>query len=277
MGKNLFGTSDIAQILKRVKSNPDNHFDSAQAIVGYANEVLTRSTRMSAAFFFELPRQPIEIKPMLEFQQGSGISSHYEAAGSLTSAAVYRINLDDWQEQTRGAVAVTAVHEAIPGHHLQREAARVTPLPKSFAQLAFNSAYVEGWANYVELLCEEMGVYDTPYSAIFRRSVRGQSLMIDPAIHEKHWNRQRAKAYLRGLDESEQEAEDLIDRISVQPAQLTSYDTGGLAILRLRERAKQAFGPRFDIREFHRQVLGTGAVPLVTLRRQIENWINSPH
>ena len=91
------------------------------------------------------------------YAQGTGISSHYEAAASLASAAVYRINLDDWQEQTRGAVAVTAVHEAIPGHHLQ---------------------------------------------PIFRRSVRGQSLMIDPAIHEKRWNRQRAKAYLQALGES---------------------------------------------------------------------------
>jgi uncharacterized protein (DUF885 family) len=117
-------------------------------------------------------------------------------------------------------------------------------------------------------LCEEIGVYDNPYAAIFRRSVLGHSLIVDPAIHAKRWSRDRVLAYLRGLGESDEEAEDLIDRIAVQPAQLTSYEYGGLEILRLRERAKAALGSRFDIREFHRRRLENGAVPLTILREQ---------
>jgi uncharacterized protein (DUF885 family) len=103
----------------------------------------------------------------------------------------------------------------------------------------------------------------------------GQSLIIDPAIHVKRWDRAHVRSYLSGLGESQPEADDLIDRIAIQPAQLTSYEYGGLELLRLRERAKRAFGSRFDIREFHRRVLAVGAVPLTTLRKRIEEWITS--
>ncbi len=272
IGAKLFGTSDVKEILKRANAAPANHFASADAIVGYATRILERSGHMSAPYFLKMPQQPIVVEPLPSYQQGSGISSHYEAVDNMSRAAVYRINLDRWQEQTQGAIAVTAVHEGVPGHHLQREAARSSPLASSIAQLAYNSAYVEGWANYVERLCEEIGVYDNPYAAIFRRSVLGHSLIVDPAIHAKRWSRDRVLAYLRGLGESDEEAEDLIDRIAVQPAQLTSYEYGGLEILRLRERAKAALGSRFDIREFHRRILENGAVPLTILREQIDEW-----
>ncbi len=277
MGSQLYGTSDVGEILRRNKAAPANQFDSPDAIVGYANRILSRSIRMSAPYFLQLPGQAIAIEPLPSYQQGSGISSHYEAADGINGAAVYRINLDRWQEQTRGAIAVTAVHEGVPGHHLQRQAARSRSLANSIAQLAYNPAYIEGWANYAERLCEEIGVYDTPYSAMFRRTVLGQSLIVDPAIHVKRWNRQRARAYLSALGESEQEADELVDRIAVQPAQLTSYEYGGLEILRLRERAKKALGPRFDIREFHQRILENGAVPLTTLREQIEEWVTSAY
>jgi uncharacterized protein (DUF885 family) len=275
MGAKLFGTSNVKEILKGVKNAPANRFDSPEAIVTYANQVLARSISMGAPYFLKLPEQALEIEPLPAYQQGSGISSHYEAADSLNRAAVYRINLDRWQEQRRGAIAVTAVHEGVPGHHLQREAARSSSLAKAITQLAYNSAYVEGWANYAERLSEEIGVYDTPYSAMFRRAVLGQSLIIDPAIHVKRWDRAHARAYLTALGESGQEADELIDRIAVQPAQLTSYEYGGLEILRLRERAKRALGARFDVREFHRRILANGAVPLMTLRREIEEWVTS--
>jgi uncharacterized protein (DUF885 family) len=274
-GRIMFGTENIEAILQRAKTASANRFKSSDELLSYSEAMLIRSTRMSATFFFTMPQQPIEIAPMPNYQRNSGISSHYEAVESLTRPAFFRINLDDWVNETRGAAAVTVVHEAIPGHHLQTAIARTARLPAEVSEFSFNAAYVEGWANYVERLCDEAGIYDNPYAAIFRRSVLGESLMIDPAVHVMGWTRGRVRRYLQSLGETRQEADDLIDRIAVQPAQLTSYETGGLEIFALREEAKAALGSTFDMREFHQRVLEQGDVPLSALRQHVQAWMQS--
>jgi len=272
-GRLMFGTEDIREILRRTKMAPANRFKSSDELLAYSAAMLVRSTGMSPALFFTMPQQSIEIAPMPRYQQHSGISSHYEAVDSLTRPAFFRINLDDWANETRGAAAVTVVHEAIPGHHLQTAIARMASLPVVVSEFSFNAAYVEGWANYVERLCEEAGIYDNPYAGIFRRSVLGQSLMIDPAVHVMGWTRGRVRRHLQSLGETGEEADDLIDRIAVQPAQLTSYETGGLEIFALREEARAALGSQFDVREFHQRVLEQGDVPLSALRQHVRAWI----
>jgi uncharacterized protein (DUF885 family) len=273
MGSALFKVGNPAEILRLAEAAPANRFESTDELLEYSRSMLARSTKMSAAYFYQLPQQPVEIAPMPEYQRGSGISSHYEAVDSTTRPAYFRIDLDHWNTQTRGAAAVTVVHEAIPGHHLQTVSARNVRLPADAAEFSFNGAYVEGWANYVERLCEENGIYDTPFAAIFRRSVLGQSLMIDPAINVMGWSRERVRRQLRALGQTTEQADELIDRVAVQPGQLTSYETGGLEILALREEARAAFGPRFDIREFHERVLEQGDVPLSALRAHVRAWM----
>jgi uncharacterized protein (DUF885 family) len=273
LGKVMFGTENISEILHRTKTASANRFKSSDELLAYSEAMLARSAARSAALFFTMPQQPIEIASMPNYQRDSGISSHYEAVDSLTRPAFFRINLDDWANETRGAAAVTVVHEAVPGHHLQTVIARAASLPAVVSEVSFNAAYVEGWANYVERLCEEAGIYDNPYAAIFRRSVLGQSLMIDPAVHVMGWSRGRVRRYLESLGETREEADDLIDRIAVQPAQLTSYETGGLEIFALREEARAALGSQFDVREFHQRVLEQGDVPLSALRQHVRAWI----
>jgi uncharacterized protein (DUF885 family) len=275
LGRALFGAGSIEKILQLAKTAAANRFKSPDEVMSYSEAMLARSTRMSAAYFFALPAQPIEIAPMPGYQQHSGISSHYEAVDSLTQPAFYRIDLDDWSNETRGAAAVTVVHETIPGHHLQTVTARRLIGQGEVSEFSFNAAYVEGWANYVERLCEEAGIYDNPYAAIFRRSVLGESLMIDPAVNVMGWTRDRVRKYLQRLGETGQEADELIDRIAVQPGQLTSYETGGLEIFALREGAKAALGSQFDIREFHQRVLEQGDVPLSALRQHVRAWTRS--
>lgn len=275
LGARMFGTRDIKEILQRSKAAPANRFKSPTELLSYSEAQMSRSTQMSAAYFLTLPAQAIEIAPMPGYQRSSGISSHYEAVDSPARPAVYRIDLDDWANETRGAAAVTVVHETIPGHHLQTVIARSARLPDEASEFSFNAAYVEGWANYVERLCEEAGIYDNPYAPILRRSVLGESLMIDPGIHDMGWTRQRVRKHLESLGETPQEADDLIDRIAVQPAQLTSYETGGLEITALREEARVALSSHFDIREFHQKVLEQGDVPLSALRQHVQAWIQS--
>jgi len=275
LGRTMFGSDDIAQILRLAKAAPANRFTSSSELLAYSEAMLERSTRMSAAYFWNMPGQAIEIAPMPGYQRNSGIASHYEAADSATQPAFFRIDLDHWADETRGAAAVTVVHETIPGHHLQTVMARAVRLPADASEFSFDAAYVEGWANYVERLCEEAGIYDNPYAAIFRRSVLGESLMIDPAVHIMGWSRERIRKHLEHLGQTREEADETIDRIAVQPAQFTSYETGGLEIFALREEARAALGAQFDVRDFHQRVLEQGDVPLSTLREHVREWIRS--
>ena len=57
------------------------------------------------------------------------------------------------------------------------------------------------------------------------------------------------------------------------PGQALSYKVGQLKIRELRTKAEAALGDKFDVREFHNQVLGSGSLPLSLLEEKIENWI----
>jgi uncharacterized protein (DUF885 family) len=66
-----------------------------------------------------------------------------------------------------------------------------------------------------------------------------------------------------------------VDRYIAWPGQALAYVTGKREIVRLRERAQQALGPRFDRRRFHHAVLRNGAIPLTLLDDEIGRWITT--
>ena len=171
------------------------------------------------------------------------------------------------------------LHEAIPGHHyqlsLQQES---TDLPE-FLHPEGIGVFVEGWALYSESLGQELGLYADPYqyfgmlSAEMHRAIR---LVVDTGMHARGWTREEAIQY--SLDheaESEAAITAEIERYMVQPGQALSYKIGQLKIRELRSRAEEALGDRFDIREFHHQVLSSGSLPLVLLETKIDRWIAS--
>jgi len=239
-------------------------------MLAYSQTVLDRARAMAADLFLELPRQPVVILPLPAYQQHSGVTPHYEGNADGAAAATFWLPLDHWDSDTRAAAEITVVHETYPGHHVQTVAARAAR-PRSVLSVAvFNAAYVEGWANYAEQLAEESHIVDDDYERIQRRAVFGRSLVIDPGINVFGWSRDRAVAYAMEGGLSRESANDVVDRIAVEPAQLTSYELGGLEIRRLREAAQRVSGSRFDIRRFHQRVLEDGPLPLDVLHRKLE-------
>lgn len=185
------------------------------------------------------------------------------------------------QQAARFSMQDKAYHEGIPGHHFQLAIALELDLPLFRRDIPCNG-YVEGWALYAEQLAWELGVYeDYPYGDIGRlhlELLRAVRLVTDTGIHDKKWTREQAKAYMRevlgNIDE--------VDRYIVLPGQATSYKVGMIKILELRERAQKELGDTFDIKEFHRVVLGNGVVPLAVLEKVVNDYINakmgrSPH
>jgi uncharacterized protein (DUF885 family) len=170
-----------------------------------------------------------------------------------------------------------AYHEGIPGHHLQISTAQeLTGLPQ-FRKYEGYTAFVEGWALYSEQLGKDVGFYQDPYSDYGRlendvwRAIR---LVVDTGVHSQHWTRQQMVDYFHehsAIDETNIQAE--VDRYVAWPSQALAYKVGQMKILELRARARQELGDKFDIRAFHDEVIGAGALPLDLLEARIDAWI----
>jgi uncharacterized protein (DUF885 family) len=157
-------------------------------------------------------------------------------------------------------------------------AQEITGVP-DFRRFLGYTAYVEGWALYTERLGKEVGFYQNPYNDFGRLNdemLRAIRLVVDTGLHAKKWSRQQVVDFFHdhsATDEVEVQTE--TDRYIVWPGQALGYKIGQLTITRLREKARAALGDRFDVREFHDQVLGVGALPMNTLEDRIDRWIAS--
>ena len=149
----------------------------------------------------------------------------------------------------------------------------------AFMRFGGNTAYVEGWALYAETLWDELGMETDPYQrfgGLNDEMLRAMRLVVDSGIHAKGWTREQAIRYMldnSGMSETEVTSE--VERYIAIPGQALAYKVGQLTILRLRAEAEQALGPRFDLKEFHAQVLMSGALPLPVLEGKIRDWIAS--
>ncbi|HZZ67042.1 MAG TPA: DUF885 family protein [Phenylobacterium sp.] len=228
-------------------------------------------------YFGTLPKTPLEIR-RIPASTEQGASTHY-TNGSLDGArpGIYWLNLRNTAEAPFWDMPTTTFHEGIPGHHLQITLQQAADLPMVRKAGGFG-AYVEGWALYSEQLADEMGFYkDQPaweLGYIHDALLRSGRLVTDTGIHAMRWSREKAVATLSGIDgDSADYAGQEIERYAVSPGQACSYMVGKVTILRLRDKAKAALGPKFDIRQFHDAVLLAGSMPLTVLGHVVDNYI----
>ncbi len=169
-------------------------------------------------------------------------------------------------------------HEAIPGHHTQIGIAMDIDDGPAFRRTIRFTAFVEGWALYAERLAWELGWYDNdPYGNLGRlqyEALRAARLVIDTGIHSQGWTFEDAVRFnIDNVGWSRAESENAVARYSVAPGQATAYMIGMLRILDARQRARDALGEAFDLREFHRVVLTSGGVPLALLDDVVDQYI----
>jgi uncharacterized protein (DUF885 family) len=190
---------------------------------------------------------------------------------------VFYFNAYDLPSRTSPGQTTLFLHEGAPGHHFQISLAQENEALPSFMRFGGNTAYVEGWALYAETLGYDMGFYQDPiqrFGTLSDEMLRAMRLVLDTGIHAKGWTREQSIAYmLSHSDIGKTDATAEVERYIAIPSQALAYKVGALTIQRLRKKAEAELGPKFDIREFHAQVLMTGALPLAILEQKIDRWI----
>lgn len=272
------GYADLKALQTAVRANRKLYASSREEILERYRKYIDRMYEKLPEFFGRLPKARLAVHPIEPYREKSAAAAEYRIGtpdGSRPGRVM--INTGDFDKRSLTTMEATAYHEGAPGHHMQIALALETPDQPPFRRHAFYSAFLEGWALYAERLAKEMGFFEDPYSEYGRLSsemLRSIRLVVDTGVHSKRWTRQQMVDYFHAHStEDEPDVQAEVDRYIAMPGQALAYKVGQLKMLDLRERARRELGARFDLRAFHDEVLGGGALPLDALEQRIAAWI----
>ncbi len=258
---------------------PDTDEGRQQILDDYQVMIDEISGGLDSAFRVK-PKASVEVKRIPLFKEKTSPGAYYQGPSLDGSRpGIFYANLYDIKATPKYGMRTLAYHEAVPGHHFQIAITQELEDMPIFRNFSLFTAYSEGWALYTERLAWELGFQNNPYDNIGRLQAelfRAVRLVVDTGIHAKRWTREEAIDYMQentGMAESDVVSE--IERYIVMPGQATAYKVGMMKILELREKAKAALGDKFDLRDFHDQVLKNGAVPLSVLEKLINRYIEN--
>ncbi|WP_128893353.1 DUF885 family protein [Erythrobacter sp. HKB08] len=231
-------------------------------------------------YFSVLPVTPLEIKPYdPAIEQFSAGGSYQQGAPDGSRPGTFYFNAYDLPSRLTTGNVTLYLHEGAPGHHFQISLAQENEALPAFMRFGGTTAFIEGWALYSETLGYEMGFFDDPwnrYGTLQDEQLRAMRLVVDTGLHSKGWSRDQAIEFMlenSGMTRTEVVSE--VERYIAIPSQALAYKVGALKIQELRQKAEAELGEDFDIKEFHNQVLGTGALPLAVLEQKINRWIEA--
>jgi uncharacterized protein (DUF885 family) len=276
---NKLGFKDLASLNQHIKSERSFYANSGQQVLDLYTAYTASMEPELPKLFGRLPKSKLIVIPMEAARAPNDVPADY-TDGTADGSRPGHINVNEWDPSHRLKLNIEAIayHEGIPGHHLQISLAQEMQDLPEFRRHAGYTAFVEGWALYAERLGKDVGHYKDPYSDYGRlenemwRVIR---LIIDTGVHDMRWPRDSMVAYFHrytAMDEPNVQSE--VDRYIAWPGQALAYKLGQLEILKLRDTAKRTLGDKFDIRAFHDQVLGNGALPLDVLDAEVTSWIN---
>jgi uncharacterized protein (DUF885 family) len=270
----------LQDFFKFVTTDKRFEFKDEKALLDAYNSLRVRVDAGVPKLFAVLPKAKFEIRPIEAFRAKSSAGGEYQGPSEDGSRpGIFYVNTYDLPSRKTWDMEDLYLHEAIPGHHFQISIQQELTGVPAFRRFGGDTAYVEGWALYTESLGKELGVYKDPYMYFGRlqgelwRAIR---LVVDTGLHSDNWTRDQVIKYMRdnsAVTETDAIAE--AERYMAIPGQALAYKVGQMKIRELRTRAEQALGDKFDVREFHDQILKDGSLPMSVLDAKIDRWIAS--
>lgn len=252
-------------------SDPKELIDQYRAISKSIDPELPR-------LFSKLPELPYGVREMAAYRATSAPTAYYQP-GSLKAgrAGYFEANTYNLKSRPKWEMEVLTVHEAVPGHHLQISIAQELGDLPEFRKNEFYTAFVEGWGLYSESLGDDLGLYKDLYSKYGQYTYemwRAVRLVVDTGMHSLAWSKQKALDYfMENIPKDKIQSENEIDRYITWPGQALAYKIGELKFKEMKKRAQDKLQAKFDIREFHKEVLGHGALPMDILEEEFNNWL----
>ena len=262
-----------------LETDPQFYFtDGADLLQGY-RELKLRIDAALPKLFSVFPKADYEVREVEAFRARSAAGASYQQPSADGSRpGIFYVNTFNLKAQPKFGMETLSLHEASPGHHFQTTIQQeLEGLPRFRRFGGDYTAYTEGWALYAEYLGKELGMFTDPYQWFGRlndEQLRAMRLVVDTGLHAKGWTREQAIQFM--LDNSTLAESDVVsevERYIAWPGQALGYKVGDLRIQALRKKAEAALGPKFDVRDFHREVLSDGAVPMDVLEAKIDRWI----
>lgn len=270
----------LLDFFEHVKNNPKlMPFDSPDQVLRNFEAIHTRiQPRLKELFDIDI-NIPFEIKRVPKYLEATASPYYTPGAADGSRPGTFFVPVPEATKYNTYTDESLFLHEAIPGHHFQTSVAVEMPNSPEFRKYLWYGAYGEGWGLYSESLGKELGLFQDPYQEFGMLSLemhRAIRLVVDTGIHAKKWTREQAIEYsLQNEALSLQVITSEVERYMAWPAQALSYKIGQLKIQKLRLQAEEELGSKFDPKEFHNQVLGSGAVPLTILEERIDSYIKS--
>ncbi len=269
---------DFADFLHFLRTDPQFYYDTAEELFEGYLAVSKRIDPQLVKLFGKLPRMPYGLRPIPDNIAPDTTTAYYNRpAADGSRPGYYYVNLYRPEVRPKYEMEVLSVHEAVPGHHLQISLQmELEEMPEFRKYLGF-TAFTEGWGLYSESLGYELGLYKDPYSrfgALTYDMWRAVRLVVDTGMHYKGWTRQQAiDFFMDNAAKTEADIVNEIDRYISWPGQALAYKIGQLKMLELRRKCEIALGDDFDIRAFHDEMLGGGALPMEILETRMNRWL----
>lgn len=261
-----------------LRTDPQFYANSSDELMMRAAWIAKRIDERLPAFFGRLPRTPYGVRAVPDDIAPNYTTGRYWDSIPGVRGGLFMVNTYALDKRPLYNLPSLALHEGVPGHHLQISIAQEMENVPPFRAYTYVNAFGEGWGLYCEKLGEEMGIYETPYERFGRLTYemwRAGRLIVDTGVHAMGWTRQQAvDFFLENSALAEHNINTEVDRYISWPGQALGYKMGELKILELRARAESALGKHFDVRAFHDAVLQNGALPLPMLDTQIDHYID---